>query len=514
MNNILLIPLDERPCNYDFPAMLANDTDFRLVMPPRELLGKKKQPGDIDGIWQWLEKNISDCTDAIISIDTLLFSGIVPSRLHSFTPEVLINRLNQLKKLKEINPNLKIYAFNLIMRNPSYSSSDEEPDYYGQWGLEIHRHGLIEHKIKLSIVTDQEMAEYEDINKNLPQEYLTDYLERRQINLQVNKKAVELAKEGLFDFLIFPQDDSTPYGVTAEDQQIIRQQIDDLNVNLTVYMYPDADAVENTLLARVINRRKGRRPLIYVKYSSSIGHAVIPLYEDRIVSETIKYQVLAAGGLVVSSASESELILLVNIPGGNMRDHLGNVENGQFLRRSIEYDAFRNLVDLVEYADYAIHVLKKPVIMADIAYANGGDPLLLNLMRQKGLLWNLSGYAGWNTSSNTLGTCIPMGMIYNIYKDTKAHTDFLALRFLEDIGYCSLVRRDITANALLPMGFRYEQIDGQRGTIADLVKGELQKFADANLNDESHTVTVTDCYMPWCRMFEAGIKAEVKKIPQ
>ena len=134
MEKILLIPLDERPCNYNFPEMLADDTDFKIVMPPKEILGNKKIAGDTDKIWDWLVENIKDCDNAVISIDTLLYSGIVPSRLHHFTTEYLLKKLEKLRELKKINPKLTVYAFNLIMRNPTYSSAEEEPDYYDDLG--------------------------------------------------------------------------------------------------------------------------------------------------------------------------------------------------------------------------------------------------------------------------------------------------------------------------------------------------------------------------------------------
>jgi len=509
VKKILLIPLDERPCNYNFPEMLVRDTDYELVIPPREILGNKKVAGDIEAIWKWLFDNIKECDNAIISIDTLLYSGIVPSRLHYYKPEQLLERLERVKELKQLNKNLTLYAFNLIMRNPTYSSSEEEPDYYGEWGREIHLYGYINHKKELGIASDEELAELADIEKRLPKEYLDDYLTRRAANIEVNKAVVRLAAEGVFDFVIIPQDDSSPYGLTAKDQQIIREMIDNLNVNLKVYMYPDADAVANALVARTINRLEGRRPLIYVKYASSVGNAVIPTYEDRIVSESIKYQIMAAGGLVASSAEEAQIILMVNVPSGNMQDHLQEPKNGRVLQRTIQYDACRNLIELIEYADYAIQVLHKSVVFGDIAYGNGGDPLLFSLLKQKNLVWKLAGYAGWNTSSNTLGTCIPAGMIYDIYGDTKAHRDFLALRYVEDIGYDAFVRQQIFMTNPSPLGLNFFPVDGPRGKVAKMAQEMLQKFATENLDDSEHTVKITDCYLPWIRLFEAGIQTDV-----
>ncbi|MGV3464600.1 MAG: DUF4127 family protein, partial [Heyndrickxia sp.] len=45
MKKILYIPLDERPCNYSFPAELAEGTDFNIVRPDLSIMGNKKTPG-------------------------------------------------------------------------------------------------------------------------------------------------------------------------------------------------------------------------------------------------------------------------------------------------------------------------------------------------------------------------------------------------------------------------------------------------------------------------------------
>ena len=95
--------------------MLANVTEYELIVPPKEILGKKKQAGDVDAIWSWFKENIRDCSDAIISIDTLLFSGIVPSRLHYSSAKDLLIRLERLRGLKAALPELNLYAFNFLL---------------------------------------------------------------------------------------------------------------------------------------------------------------------------------------------------------------------------------------------------------------------------------------------------------------------------------------------------------------------------------------------------------------
>ena len=42
---ILMLPLDERPCNYLYPKMLfEGNPDYELLMPPREKLKGQTSP--------------------------------------------------------------------------------------------------------------------------------------------------------------------------------------------------------------------------------------------------------------------------------------------------------------------------------------------------------------------------------------------------------------------------------------------------------------------------------------
>ena len=44
-----------------------------------------------------------------------------------------------------------IYGFQVVMRCPNYSSSDEEPDYYEIYGAQIYKAGEVLHKDRLGI---------------------------------------------------------------------------------------------------------------------------------------------------------------------------------------------------------------------------------------------------------------------------------------------------------------------------------------------------------------------------
>lgn len=514
MYKIAYIPLDERPCNYSFPSLLtglsetgsSSQGEVNLVRPDLNLMGNKKTPGNTEKIWEWLVEEAMDSDGLILSIDTLLYGGIIPSRLHHLTLEECKNSLARLLRIKEINPKAKIYAFNLIMRCPKYSSSDEEPDYYADWGSDIFHYGKLHHLISENLASEEDKNQYENLKQQLPKEVIDDYLLRRKINVEVNKMVLDFVSNGIIDFLIIPQDDSAPYGWTAIDQQDVRGAIAANNLELNVYMYPGADEVGCTMLAKMLNTFKGKRPLVYPVFSSTQGPSVTPLYEDRPLMETLKYQILAAGGLIASNITEADFALFVNSPVEPM------MEAAYQDCLSTKYQVNRNLIDFVEQLEFTIISRKIPCVVGDVAFANGSDLGLLKLLKKKNLLFALAGYAGWNTSSNTLGTCIAQGMLHNIYGPSQTHTNFLALRYVEDAGYCSIVRKNITNNILPALGFDYFLVDGKKGKVSEIVQEQLTTFIKDNLNDDDNELLIKECYLPWSRMFEVGL--DVEHIPR
>lgn len=496
---IVYLPLDERPCNYEFPALLLKDTGINMARPDLEMMGRKKQPGDTERLGAWLAEECGDAEGAIVALDTLLFGGIVPSRLHDLDEEEILKRMDRLRGLKRGNPGLKLFALHLIMRCPQYSSSDEEPEYYGIYGRDLFRKGYILHRQELGLASKEEVEELHRIEETLPEEVEADYLGRRAVNRSANQAALRFVQEGIIDFLIIPQDDSAPYGWTAKDQQLLRNEMMRRSVELRSLMYPGADEAGCTLTARMINEMNGSMPFVYPRYSGVGAPFVTPLYEDRPLSESVKYQIIAAGGQVAASAQEADIVLLINAPGAEM------AESNMQPSPEASYQVLRNTVELVEYGSFIMKRFCKPVAVADVAYANGGDLQLLKLLGQKAMLFDLAGYAGWNTSSNTLGTVIAQMMLYIRYGRTEGHLDFLALRYTEDCGYCASVRRRLSEGLVQEMGYTYYEIDGRQGQVAARVREDLQQFIREHVDTEEIRVDITDLYMPWNRMFETGL---------
>ena len=170
----LFLPLDERPCNADFPKMLANtNQQLTLLMPESRILAHKRKAADFEGIKAYLLEHCQEADNAVISLDMLLYGGLIPSRLHHLDIVELENRLDVISMLKIHNPQLKIYAFQCIMRCPQYNSSEEEPDYYEDYGYALFRKSYLEDKEVRDTLTKQEQDELHSIH--IPQEYEKDY---------------------------------------------------------------------------------------------------------------------------------------------------------------------------------------------------------------------------------------------------------------------------------------------------------------------------------------------------
>lgn len=497
MKKIVYLPLDERPCNYAFAGFLSEENpSFTLVRPATEILGKKKISADSEKIRAFLLNECKDADYLLASADMLLYGGIVPSRLHHLSEETLTRRLNVLEEIRQSNPALKIYAFSLIMRCPSYSSADEEPDYYETCGREIFLYGQNEHKYAAGVVG---AAEYEEKKATLGAacgKYLGDYLARRKVNLALVKKCLALYEEKIIDKFVIPQDDSSPYGYTAADQAEIRKLIREKGLQADIY--PGADETGLTLLAAAVCDFKGVSPKICPVYPDESCKKVIPLFEDRAVEESIKKQIVNAGATFCENRKDADILLFCNLPAGEMKN--AGEQYGE------AYDR-RNLPAFVEKIAEA-KAEGKGFAVADIAYVNGGDiEFCKRLSASVGLL-NLWGYAGWNTSSNSLGTTICQSIFRKFFGDTKTHEKFTAERIYEDVGYCSYARKYLCENYLQEIGCDYFHADGYTGKVSEKTKSVLEDFIGKNYPEISEKYKIDRCYMPWNRMFEVGLTVE------
>lgn len=550
--NILYIPLDERPCNWQYPQHLANlPQQLSLVVPPIHDLGTKKEPANVEQLWAWIHQEIPRCQGAILSVEMLVYGGLLPSRLHHHSLTVLSDRLNRIRQLKLDHPHLTLFASNLIMRTPAYDSSEEEPDYYADWGKAIFRWGWLYDKQQRQGLTDIETQQFDHLRQTLPTDYLNDYRDRRSKNLAVNQGAIALVQDNSIDFLAIPQDDSAPYGFTALDQKQTINQIIEGRLQHRVHLYPGADEVGCTLLARLyqalaqrsdhppdqaslgstdmLHAPQGarapsasyRQPAgtvatkerlkdaysginLYILYSSVNSESIIPLYEDRPLGESVKSHVLAAGATIVHDPYQSDVILAVNTPGKVMQEAWDQP------RKDITYTTYRNLRVFVDDIQRFL-AEGKAVAIADVAFANGGETELVQLLDDAQCWDDILAYAGWNTCCNTLGTAIASAILglNTLHADVVQRNKIY--RLLEDWAYQSIVRMEVVHQYLPTIDASYYDFNGQEVSVLAEIERRIRlvwdQMVQQSFQDQDWGLTTVS---PWHRMFEIGVTLDIQ----
>lgn len=237
--NIAFIPIDNRPVCYTLAQQIAAiDRDLALFLPPREMLGDLNRSADINGIFSWLKK-LENIDSIVVSLDTIAYGGLIPSRRSSETFEEIKNRMESFFALLR-EKNTKVYAFSSIMRISNNNINEEEKEYWSLYGEKIFKYSYELHK----------NAPDTDVKADVPPEIIQDYLKTRQRNFEINKMYLNLSKQGVFETLVFSKDDCAKYGLNVGEAQVLEESIRANALNALVKT--GADEIPLSLLSRAL----------------------------------------------------------------------------------------------------------------------------------------------------------------------------------------------------------------------------------------------------------------------
>lgn len=505
---ILYIPVDDRPITFKQTAEIVKSAGYEMVTPPKDYISRYDNGKSLDKLWTWLEENISNVDAAVISADAVIYGGLIPSRKHQISESDLSERINRFKSLREKNPNLKIYVLSSIMRAPheGTAGSVEEPDYYAQYGKDIFRYTSLAYKESVSGLTSGERDAMNAIQNRVPAEFLNDWISRRKKNIDVTEKFIDLANEGVISYLIIGRDDHWTFSQTQRESNELTEYAQKVNVSENnVKMISGIDEFGILLLARAVDNLRGDTPKIFVAYNTGIGAEEIPAYSDETVGSAIENELSVAGGVIVNNPQSADFVLLVNTDPDGETYHSHN--SSPFTRSSFDYNSPRNgtkyFVDMVErYVNEGY-----PVCVADITFGNGADNPMMNMLKERGLLFKLQAYAGWNTATNSLGFVIGNGILAR-HMSTDAKDKLLATRYLDDWGYQANVRTTVGDWIYYNMadGAKfYSDFGGKNLEIEERITNLMREFAANNLPpyDYLRDFNVT---CAWNRMFEVDIE--------
>ncbi len=491
---LLFVPHDNRPISDEQTADTLRQMNWDIVVPPDDILGGRGILGDPEAVWDWLEKEAADAHIAVVSSDTLLYGSLVGSRKHTYSTREIEARVKRFREFKRQHPALNLYVFGSIMRTPrsAEASGGEEPSYYANYGSDIFRYTALTDKNEVEGLTRREKKEYEFLTKLIPKEAMTDWMTRRDKNYRASSELIRLAREGIFNYLALGRDDNAPYSQTHMESRKLQADGKDLGPAKFQAM-AGIDEFGLLMLTRAVNDWTRTVPFVFVKYNWGRGGNTIPSYSDEKISDSIHSHVTAAGGLVVDSAKNADFVLCVNTnPNGK------TLEAGERTNDGRPREGTRYFADIVsECVDAGLSTC-----IADIAYANGADNALMEMLKDRELLFKLRAYSGWNTATNSTGFVLGQAMLAS-HMTNDACDALLLRRYIDDWAYQANVR-GVVARQLgwLRASGTYSTLGERRDAAQQRTTRLMRRFCEDNLPpfDDLAYLEVT---FPWNRMFEA-----------
>lgn len=421
---IYLIPLDSRPVCYDMPRRLAAMAGLELCMPAPNLLGHLKTPANFKSLNRWVKNHLFENYPVIVALDTIAYGGLIPSRINTDPLSTLQDRIDSFFNQVKADA---CYGFSSILRIPAYNNAEEEPGYWQQYGRTLYAYSEALHRIGSASAGD------------LPSDVLEDFLARRAKNHHLNEAYLRYVSNGYLDYLTYCQDDTGAYGLNVHEAELLAEQIARRKLDASAHIQTGADEVAACMLARWLVQQHSRPLKVYAAYSDEAGRAMVAKFDGLPIETVVQKAVNACAAKLTKRASDADLWLMVHTPGQRQGDHCAHE---QAVVHETQWQA------VLKQVDKAFQQQKRLAI-ADVAYANGSDPRLIDHLLTRYDDWTgLYGYAAWNTPGNAIGTAVAMGLIRLLAEKNKtfnreAFNQLMLIRLADDWLYQSTVRYQI-----------------------------------------------------------------------
>lgn len=484
---IVLVPLDERPVNTGLVADVAAVAGHRLELPPEGARASYREAASTDALAAWLRERAADpeVGALVVSVDMLVHGGLIPARTTHEDTATVLRRLDVLREIKNARPELPILAVTLVTRASDHDSSIEEPEYWATYGRRMHALGREAHQA------------WEDgtgsPDADVPADVRRDFARRRLRNHIVNLSSIDLRADGVLDHLVVTADDTARYSAGSVEQAWLAYW-GMLDPEMQVPIYPGADETGAVLVGRALTMLSGITPRVRYVTADPEGMERIPPYENAPLSTSVPRQIAAAGASVVED--DADLVLVVHTSDPARGD-----QGGPGLPEDDDAAAAATVALVAEHVATGVMVA-----VADLRYANGSDPTLVEGLRAAGLLDEIVAYGGWNTAGNALGSTVALGVAAVVADRTGLPARELARparvrRLLDDHAYQSVVRKRAWDAVF----------HGDYMPLPDAEVAEAESWVTAELRREHEMLFPGDAlhieqvFLPWKRAFEVDI---------
>lgn len=440
---------------------------IKLSIPPEEMLSERRQKAASQEILAFLVENWANC--AIVSADSMIFGGLVPSRESQMSKNDAIWYTNRLLNLKSSNIFDSVYLFKSLMRLMPTVLDDKEL-FYATKIEEIMKFSADDIKDPVNFYERELLLTY------VPPDILEDYISSRRINYFVDKMLIDGSKK--VDLLVLAQDDSADKGVAYEEKKRL-----------------STIATKNT---KIVQGSDEIGMLLVTRFGKSDNISVkTTLVPEKIEEEVMPLETVALGKNLLSQTNLLQLNQDVTNPSFHM------VVFGKSGYEKTAFDKVRSLIND-----------KKNVAFADVSNMNMTDESMFRLLLSSGLIFRLIAYAGWNTAANTTGTALSQAVSYLSGRNFKENFRFLIERIIYDYYYQNVIRPQIN-NILAENNQSNFKMTKESINIAKNIFFQYFPGISEELTMSSPIkfyITDVNFSLPWERTFEANIEIKIKLI--
>lgn len=512
-STILLIPLDSRPACTKFVVQLGKIAGIRILLPPDDILDHYKTAGNTKEISNWCLANAPQADAAIISIDMLIHGGLIASRHGNATTTDIDNALLLLKQLHHNQPQLAIYAFNILPR--LWPADNAENNKY-------QKELLAYAKLIDQVYTFENPIDLKKLNKltaKIPAELINNYNRVFEENFQLNKQLITLTQAGVITKLVIGQDDGETFGVPNMMKRRLLHYLDQVQVPSTkVFVTKGADEVATTLLADIYHRKTTTKLKINVQYADAHTPTLIMPFMATSVATSVTEKIALLDGIYTDNPADADFILFVYI--------------GSNYNATQQEASSQRILDLL--------AMNYKVALVDLSEHFAANETILPLLLKNNVPINqLIAYCGWNTTSNAVGIAMSQASIFinarhlansdnNIIALYENNLTFLTARFLEDYFYLKesidLVDKALISEKTDTYNFKSRSRWANTVLKADMAnKAIYLKNSTAYnqslllpLTNDTLSARISDMTIqvnfPWERSFEIDLDAKIKLV--
>lgn len=494
MKRVLFVPLDDRPSTRQMALDLLPLLGTEWSTPPREMLGRRRRPADIDALFRWVEQEAAFADALVASTEAFVHGGLVPSRLSVDPMDALWRRLDRLMLLAGRVPT---YLSAVNPRVPT-AGAEEEPGYWGPYGDRLRAYST-------NLDAGEQTGDQARLRTaiaaldGVPAAVADDLLRRRRRQLLVNLELILLASRGQLAALLVGQDDAAVYGLARADLAVLRRFRERCGA-ARAHVSVGADELGARLLARLANDTAGRAPRVLVHYSYPDGARSVPRYEPLPLEETVAGH-LEAAGCEIAEDDPDILLWVHNFSSAQQREAADQWEEpppaSQPVVTALAGAASRGVV----------------CGCADVRFANGADDALVRALLVRKDLAGLAGYAGWNTCSNSLGTVIAQTVLYHHARgrlpQARVHQirrRYLARRLLDDWAYQTVVRPYLAREVAPRVGADPSSLGAAGGSLREAA---MRRYGEEILPPVERALGPSGFAglgFPWDRLFEIEVR--------